>query len=201
MDLYFSKKGQKGHFKIVTQILVDEWISLTSFYCLSIIFSSLGKKCLIRAKTCRKIKYQIYEVISILVLNRGDTDKWSKKPIWITLYFKKIRHNFFNLSSGGNVTWIVNFLSDVLSSLANPTDHMQCESEEKSESEVFVTWPWNRSVIWLCARRSLNLSTYPAKFEGHRTCGWGNITFSNCHLTTELKCHVTFLGPIHDEYY
>ena len=56
MDLYFSKKGQKGDFKIVTQILVDEWISLTSFYCLSIIFPSLDKKCLIRAKTCRKIK-------------------------------------------------------------------------------------------------------------------------------------------------
>ena len=113
---------------------------------------------------------------------------------------KKIRHNFFNLSSGGSVTWIVNFLNDVLSSLANPKDDRQCESEDKNENEVFVTWPQNKSVIWLCARRPLNLSTYPAKFGGHRTCGWGNITFSNCHVTTDLKYHVTFLGPTHDEF-
>ena len=56
MDLYFSKEGQKGDFKIVMQILADEWISLTCFYCLSIVFPSLGKKCLIRPKTFRKIK-------------------------------------------------------------------------------------------------------------------------------------------------
>ena len=108
---------------------------------------------------------------------------------------KKNRHNFFNLLSGESVTWIVNFLKDVLSSLANSTDDRQCESEDKSENEVFVMWPRNRSVIWLCARRPLNLSTCPAKFGSHRTCGWGNIMFSNCHVTTELKCHVTFWGP------
>ena len=56
MDLHISKEGQKGDFKIMMQILVDEWISLTYFYCLSIAFPSLGKKCLIRPKTCRKIK-------------------------------------------------------------------------------------------------------------------------------------------------
>ena len=92
------------------------------------------------------------------------------------------------------------FLSDVLSSLANPTGHRQRESEDKSENEVFVTWPWNRSVIWLCARQPVNLNTHPAKFGDHRTCGWGNTTFSNCHVTTDLKCHVTFLGPTHDEF-
>ena len=56
MDLHISKEGQKGDFKIMMQILVDEWISLTCFYCFSIAFPSLGKKCLIRPKTCRKIK-------------------------------------------------------------------------------------------------------------------------------------------------
>ena len=56
MDLYFSKEGQKGDFKIVMQILADEWISLTCFYCLSVVFPSLDKKCLIRPKICRKMK-------------------------------------------------------------------------------------------------------------------------------------------------
>ena len=87
------------------------------------------------------------------------------------------------------------FLSDVLSSLANPTDHRQYESEEKSENKVIVMWPWNRRVIWLSARQPLNLSTHPAKFGGHGPCGWGNITFSNCHVTTELKCRVIFWDP------
>ena len=84
------------------------------------------------------------------------------------------------------------FLSDVLSSLANPTDHRQCESEDKSENKLFVTWPRNRTVIWLCARWPLNLSTHPAKFGGHRPCGWGNMMFWNCHVTTELKCRDFF---------
>ena len=56
MELHFSKEGQKGDFKIAMQILANEWISLTCFYCLSIVFPSLGKKCLIRPKTCRKIE-------------------------------------------------------------------------------------------------------------------------------------------------
>ena len=38
------------------KILADEWISLTCFYYLSIVSPSLDKKCLIRLKTCRKIK-------------------------------------------------------------------------------------------------------------------------------------------------
>ena len=54
--LIFSKEGQKGDFKIVMQMLVNEWISITCFNCFSIVFPSLGKKCLIRLKTCRKIK-------------------------------------------------------------------------------------------------------------------------------------------------
>ena len=91
------------------------------------------------------------------------------------------------MSSGRGVTWIVNF--------ANPTDHRQCESENKSENEVFVTWPQNRSVIRFCARRPLNLSTHTAKFRGHRLCAWENMKFSNCHVTTELKYHVTFWDP------
>ena len=48
MDLYLLKEGQKGDFKIAIQICADEWISLTCFYCLSIVFLSLGKRCLIR---------------------------------------------------------------------------------------------------------------------------------------------------------
>ena len=48
------------------------------------------------------------------------------------------------------------FLSDVLSTLSNPTDDRQCESEDKSENKVFVTWPQ---------------STHSAKFEGNRPCG------------------------------
>ena len=58
MDFYFSEEGQKGDFKIAMQILADEWISLTCFYCLSIVLPSLGKKCPIRLKTCRKINIQ-----------------------------------------------------------------------------------------------------------------------------------------------
>ena len=71
------------------------------------------------------------------------------------------------------------FLSDVLSTSSNHTDDSQCKSEDKSENKVFVTWPRNRSVIWLCASRLLNLSTHPAKFWGNRPWGWGNMTFSN----------------------
>ena len=58
MDLYFLKEGQKGDFKIAMQILANKWISLTGFYCLFIVFESLSKECLIRPKTCRKIKTQ-----------------------------------------------------------------------------------------------------------------------------------------------
>ena len=47
-DLYFSKEDQKEDFKIMMQICADEWIPLTCFYCISIVFPSLGKKCLIR---------------------------------------------------------------------------------------------------------------------------------------------------------
>ena len=177
------------------QILADEWISLTCFYYLSIAFPSLGKKCLIRPKTCRKIKIRNawgYKRIGLWTVGIQISKVKNQLELLCT---KKIRHNVFNLSSGGSVTWIVNFLSDVLSSLANPTDHRQCESEDKSENEVFVTWPRNRSVMWLCTRQHLNLSTHPAKFGGHRTCGWGNIAFSNCHVTTELKCLMTFWDP------
>ena len=147
-------------------------------------FSRLGKKCLIRPQSCRKIKIRNawgYKRIGLWTVGIQISKVKNQFKLLCT---KKIRHNVFNLSSGGSVTWIVNFLSDVLSSLANPTDHRQCESENKSENEVFVTWPRNRSVIWLCARRPLNLSTHPAKFRGHRPCGWGNMTFSNCHVTT-----------------
>ena len=35
------------------------------------------------------------------------------------------------------------------------------------------------------------LSHHPAKFVVHRLCESGNITFSICHVTTKLKCHVT----------
>ena len=58
MELDFSKKSQKEDFEIVMQICAHEWISLTCFYCLSIVFPSLDKKCLIARKTCRKIKIQ-----------------------------------------------------------------------------------------------------------------------------------------------
>ena len=64
MGLYFSKEGQKRDFKIMMQILVEDWISLTCFYCLSIAFPNLGKKCLIRPKTCRKKKYEMHGVIN-----------------------------------------------------------------------------------------------------------------------------------------
>ena len=87
-------------------------------------------------------------------------------------------------------------LSDVLLSLANATDHKPCESEDKSQSEAFVKCPWNRSVIWLCERQPLNISTHPAKFGSYRPCAWGNMTFSNSYVTTELKCHVIFWGSI-----
>ena len=186
-------------FKTVMQILADEWISLVCFYCFFIIFPSLDKRCLIRLKTCRKIKiWNAWGYKRIGLWTVGIQISKVKNQLEL-LCTKKIRHNVFNLSSGGSVTWIVNFLSDILSSLANPTEYKQCESEDKSANEVFVTWPQNRSIICLCARRLLNLSTHPAKLGGHRTCGWGNIMFPNCHVTTELKSHVTFLGHIHDE--
>ena len=44
LGLYFSKEGQKGYFKIVMQICADEWISLTCFYCLSIVISKSRQK-------------------------------------------------------------------------------------------------------------------------------------------------------------
>ena len=55
-------------------------------------------------------------------------------------------------------------------------------------------WPRNRSVICLCASRPLNLSTHPAMFRGHRPCGWENMTFWNCPVTTGSKYHMTFSG-------
>ena len=64
-----------------------------------------------------------------------------------------------------------NVLSDVLSSSANPANHRQRESEDKSENEVFVTWPQNRSVVWICTRQPVKLNTHPAKLGDHRTCG------------------------------
>ena len=78
------------------------------------------------------------------------------------------------------------FLSNIFSSLAKATDHKPCESGDITCLS---------SVIWLCALRPLN---HPAKFGGHRPCGWGNMTFLNCHVTTGLKCHVTlFVRPLH----
>ena len=34
---------------------------------------------------------------------------------------------------------------------------------------------------------SLNLRAHPARFGGHRTCGWENMRFLNCDVTTELS--------------
>ena len=69
------------------QIWADEWISLTCFYCLSVVFPILCKKCLTRPKTCRKIKIRN-------ACGYKRTDLWTvgiqiskvKKTIWITLY-------------------------------------------------------------------------------------------------------------------
>ena len=158
MDLYFSKEGQKGDFKIVMQILADEWISLTCFYCLSIVFPSLGKKCLIRPKTCRKIKIRNawgYKRIGLWTVGIQISKVKNQFKLLCT---KKIRHNVFNLSSGGSVTWIVNFLSDVLSSLANPTDDRQCESEDKSENEVFNVTTNQKCHLALCERKPKYIS-------------------------------------------
>ena len=179
------------------QIYAEAWISLTCFYWFSMVFPSLGRKCLIRPKTSRKIKIRNAWGYKRTGLWTVEIQISKVKNQFKKLCTKKNRHNVFILSSGGSVTWIINFLSDVLLSLANPTNHRQCESEDKSKNEVFVTWTQNRSVIWLCVILPLNLSTHPAKFKGHRPWGWGNTTFSNCHVTTELKCHGTFLGPIH----
>ena len=62
---------------------------------------------------------------------------------------------------------------------------------------VFVTWPRNRSVIWLYAWWPLNLSTRSTEFGGYGPCGWGNMTFLNCHVTTGSACYVNFwVGPV-----
>ena len=89
------------------------------------------------------------------------------------LYNKKIKHNVFSLRSGGSVTWIVNcqVCSLILSECHEP------QAMWKKRYNVFVTWPRNRNVIWLCVWWSLNLSTHPNKFGGHMRCGWGNMTF------------------------
>ena len=126
-------------------------LPLLPLYC----FPSLGKKCLIRPKTCRKIKIRNawgYKWIGLWTVGIQISKVKNQLELLCT---KKNGHNVFNLSSGGSVMWSVSFLSDVLSFLANLTEHRQCESEDKSE--VFVTWPQNRSVVWLCTRRILNL--------------------------------------------
>ena len=63
MDFYFSKEGQKGDFEIVMQICADEVISLTCFYCLSIVFPNLDKKCLDQ-RLAEKYKCKMHGVIS-----------------------------------------------------------------------------------------------------------------------------------------
>ena len=64
-----------------------------------------------------------------------------------------------------------------------------CECEDKTF--WYDTWPRDQCVTWLCRWGPLILSHHPAKFRVHRPCESGNITFSICHVTTILKCHVT----------
>ena len=107
--IFQKRVKKKKDFKIVMQILVDEWISLTCFYCLSIVFPSLGKKCLIIPKTCRKIKIRNssgYKRIGLWIAEI-QISKVKNQPEFPCI--KKIRHNVFSLSSGGSVTWILNF--------------------------------------------------------------------------------------------
>ena len=59
------------------------------------------------------------------------------------------------------------------------------------------TWPRDRCVMWLC-RWGLLILNLPAKFEVHRPCESGNITFFICHLTTIMNCHVNlWVGSPH----
>ena len=53
------------------------------------------------------------------------------------------------------------------------------------------TWPRNWCITWLCRWGPLIRSHHPATFGIHRPCESGIITFSICHVTTILKCHVT----------
>ena len=55
----------------------------------------------------------------------------------------------------------------------------------------FVTWPQYRNVTLPYGWGPLVLSHHPVKFEVHRPCERGDITFLICHVTTISTCHVT----------
>ena len=141
------------------------WIAFIT----SILFSlCLGKKkCLARSRsprTCRKIEYETNGPTIGSVFNLGKY-RYAKYKTNLNYFVpkkkKRNRHNVFNLSSGGKCHVNCKFLSDDLSSLANATSLQRDHKIEVSSG-----------------------------FD-HRSCGWGNMTFLICHVTTWSMCHVT----------
>ena len=62
---------------------------------------------------------------------------------------------------------------------------------------LFVTWPLDRCVTWLCGWGLLILSHHPAKFRVHRLCESEDKAVFICHVTT--ISNVTWLcgwGPL-----
>ena len=71
--------------------------------------------------------------------------------------------------------------------LARFDDHGLCESRDITF--LFVAWPYDQIVAWLCRWGSLILSYQPAQFGGHMHCDNGNAFFI-CHVTTWLTFHL-----------
>ena len=104
------------------------------------------------------------------------------KEIW--------RFWFFTWPHNWSVRWLFGWTSLTwFSTLTSFGGRGPCQCEDKTF--WYDTWPRDRCVTWLCRWGPLILSHHPAKFRVHRPCERRNITFSVCHLTTILKCHVT----------
>ena len=55
----------------------------------------------------------------------------------------------------------------------------------------FVMWPCGCCITWLCWWGTFVQSHHPAKFGIHWPCESGDKIFLICHMTTQLKCHMT----------
>ena len=96
----FFKRGSIGDFKIVMQIYAER-IYVTCFFGVSMFRPT---------KTCRKIKIRNARAYKRVGLWTGEIQISKVKNQFKLLCTKKIRRSNFNLSSGRNVTWAVNWL-------------------------------------------------------------------------------------------
>ena len=111
MGLFFSKDGQEGILKswygyMQTNAHIFN-LFLLPLCCFLYVQANIRP-----AKTCRRTKTRNAWAYKRVGLWTGKTQiskvKSRKKKLKL-LCTKKVRHNVFNLSTGGSVTWIVNF--------------------------------------------------------------------------------------------